>query len=192
MLFSLCTALLSLVFLNSCYSREIPPTKKINTASSLKKLVDSLKINPRILQISVSKSSQQLYIIYKSKIIKSYSVVFGANTIDDKLRQGDGCTPEGLFKVRTKYPHKDWSKFIWIDYPNKASVMKFNQAIKEGKIPANARIGGDIGIHGVPKGYDSLIDHKQNWTLGCLSLKTNDINEIYPYVFDGMLIRISK
>ena len=30
---------------------------------------------------------------------------------------GDKCTPEGKFKMITKHPHKEWSKFIWINYP---------------------------------------------------------------------------
>lgn len=124
--------------------------------------------------------------------LKSYPVVFGFNPVDDKLRQGDGCTPEGVFKIRAKYPNKDWSKFIWIDYPNKDSWKKFQQAKDAGIIPKDASIGGDVGIHGVPKGADYAIDEKQNWTLGCISLKNKDIDEIYNFVTNDMLIEIKK
>jgi murein L,D-transpeptidase YafK len=190
--FPLFTTLLVFLFLNSCYSKEKAKSQNINACTPLCKLLDSLHIKHSEISIGIVKSQWRLNIIYHSKIIKSYSVVFGDNPLDDKLIQGDGCTPEGSFKVRTKYPHKSWSKFIWIDYPNKDSIKKFNTAIKEGKIPANAKIGGDIGIHGVPKGFDNIIDNRQNWTLGCISLKTCDINEIYPFVFDGMPINITK
>jgi len=61
-----------------------------------------------------------------------------------------------------------------------------------GLIPKKATIGGEIGIHGVPKGYDYLIDEKENWTLGCISLKTNDINELYDAVSYHTKIYIFK
>jgi murein L,D-transpeptidase YafK len=50
-------------------------------------------------------------------IIKQYPVVLGGNPVDDKLLQGDLCTPEGNFLIHAKYPHKSWEKFIWINYP---------------------------------------------------------------------------
>ncbi len=186
---ALITTTILMLFMNSCYSKT---PLKVNSQIPLKKLVDSLKIKKQSLEIVIIKSQNILCIKSGAKTLKTYPVVFGRNTVDDKLIQGDGCTPEGTFKVRTKYPHKNWSKFVWIDYPNKQSKQKFNEAIKSGKIPANSKIGGDIGIHGVPKGADYVIDNKQNWTLGCISLKTSDINEIYAFVFDGMKIEILK
>ena len=128
--------------------------------------------------------------LYNNEEIKSYPVVFGSNPIDDKLRQGDSCTPEGIFKVRAHYPHKSWSKFIWIDYPTEDSWKKHNTAKSSGFITENAAIGGEIGIHGVPEGYDNMIDEKYNWTLGCISLKNVDVNEIYMIIKVGTKIEI--
>ena len=106
--------------------------------------------------------------------------------------QGDQCTPEGIFKVLSKYPHKSWSKFIWIDYPNAESWRKHNRAKQKGEIPKDAKIGGEIGIHGVPNGTDFLIDLKRNWTLGCIAMKNKDVNELYPYVKKNTLVTIQK
>lgn len=156
------------------------------------KLIDSLKVDKKKSKIVVAKTKYILSITYLSKIIKSYPVVLGTNPVDDKLREGDRCTPEGLFKVRDKYPHKSWSKFIWFDYPNEHSRTKFNQAKQNKRIPANATIGGDVGIHGVPRNSDYLIDEKQNWTWGCVSLKTTDINELYDFATIGMVVEIIK
>ncbi|MBT3756536.1 MAG: L,D-transpeptidase, partial [Candidatus Cloacimonetes bacterium] len=50
--------------------------------------------------------------------------------------------------------------------------------------------GGEIGIHGVPAGYDNMIDEKYNWTLGCISLKNVDVNEIYKLIKVGTRIEI--
>jgi murein L,D-transpeptidase YafK len=153
----------------------------VKSQKPLKFLLDSLKINPQTLSFLVVKSKYEMSVWNGSMKIKTYPVVFGTNPVDDKLREGDRCTPEGKFKIKSKYPHASWSKFIWIDYPNADSWKKHNAAKKNGLIPQNATIGGEVGIHGVPEGSDFAIDQKNNWTWGCISLKTKDINEIYPY-----------
>jgi len=158
----------------------------------LKALIDSLNIEASSIYLFVDKSDYKLSVMSDSVIIKEYPVVFGGNPTDDKLQQGDECTPEGSFKVITKYPHKSWTYFIWFDYPNNGSWKKHNKAKAEGKITQNAKIGGELGIHGVPEGFDSAINLKTNWTLGCISLKNKDIKEIYPIIRKEMLIFIQK
>lgn len=164
----------------------------INYNISLNKLFDSLKLNKNKAQIFVIKSKYILAIKVDSKIIKSYPIVLGLNPVDDKLKQGDRCTPEGKFKIKSKFPHKEWSKFIWFDYPNQSSFIKHNNAKRNGLISKNSSIGGEVGIHGVPSGADYVIDKKQNWTWGCISLKNKDIDEIYDFVFVGMTVEIIK
>jgi murein L,D-transpeptidase YafK len=166
--------------------------KSDNIKYSLAGLIDSLNIDTTGLVILIDKSDYRLSVLYDTLVIKEYPVVLGGNPVDDKLQQGDRCTPEGTFKVITKYPHKEWSKFIWINYPNEESRRKHEAAKREGKIPADAEIGGEIGIHGVPDGMDILIDLKFNWTLGCVSMKTKDINEIYPFASKTTKIIIQK
>jgi murein L,D-transpeptidase YafK len=150
----------------------------IKSQKPLKFLLDSLKINSQTLRFLILKSKYEMSVWHDSIKIKTYPVVFGTNPVDDKLREGDRCTPEGKFKIRDKYPHSAWSKFIWIDYPNADSWKKHNEAKRKRLIPADSKIGGEVGIHGVPEGSDFAIDEKNNWTWGCISLKTNDINEI--------------
>lgn len=156
------------------------------------KIIEDKKLDKNKLEILVDKSDYSLWLLIGKDTIKKYNVVFGGNPLDEKLRQGDGCTPEGTFKVRDLYPHKSWSKFIWIDYPNDDSRAKHNAAKIEGKIPADADIGGEIGIHGVPGGYDIMIDQRTNWTLGCISLKNSDVNEIYSLIKKGTKVTIRK
>lgn len=155
-----------------------------------KKVIDSLKLDKNKVYVEVSKSGYKLSLKIDSIVIKSFPVVLGFNPKDDKKMQGDGCTPEGTFKVISKYPHKSWTKFIWFDYPNDDSRKKFNDRKKKKEIPQDAKIGGEVGIHGVPGENDRIIDQKQNWTLGCVSLKTADINEIYDLVKVGTKVVI--
>ncbi len=181
--------LIMLLWICSCHGQN-DKTKYHNL--SLTEIMDSLKVDKKSISVLIDKSDYRLYIVADGITLKEYPVVFGKNASDDKLMQGDRCTPEGSFHMISKYPHKEWSKFIWIDYPNKSSWEKHNRAKKEGKIPRNAQIGGEVGIHGVPRGMDKLIDAKYNWTLGCISLKNKDVDEIYPYIAANTLIQIQK
>jgi murein L,D-transpeptidase YafK len=124
--------------------------------------------------------------------LKKYDCVFGGNPIDDKKYEGDKCTPEGVFHIQAKYPHQDWNKFILIDYPTAQSWKKFEANKAHGKIPFGAQIGGSIGIHGVPAKKEYLIDKTINWTLGCISLRNADVDEIYRYVKVGTKVTIAK
>lgn len=163
-----------------------------NYTIALNDLLDSLSIPSEGIHIAIDKSDYILSLVSDTIILKQYPVVFGRNPVDDKLRRGDCCTPEGWFRVRTKYPHKSWDKFIWIDYPTEDSWKKHRQAKLEGIIDESAEIGGEIGIHGVPAGTDKLIDLRVNWTLGCVSLKNRDINDFYPFIRPGTLVIIER
>ncbi len=164
----------------------------LEAKGDLIKLIDSLKMNRNSISIHIEKLKYTMYVVHDTLLLKKYNVVFGFDPINDKLKQGDGCTPEGEFGIRAKYAHASWSKFIWIDYPSKESWNKHKRAKMRGDIPNSATIGGEVGIHGVPKGYDYIIDEKENWTLGCISLKTNDINELYEVVNSKTRIFIFK
>lgn len=163
-----------------------------NYTIALADLFDSLSVPSEGIHIAIDKTDYILSIVSDTIILKQYPVVFGRNPVDDKLRQGDGCTPQGRFRVHTKYPHRSWDKFIWIDYPTEDSWKKHRQAKMDGIIDQSAKIGGEIGIHGVPAGTDNLIDLRMNWTLGCVALKNSDINDFYPFIKTGTMVIIKR
>lgn len=168
-----------------------PPEKQLQNEQFLAKhLVDSLKIPKSELSLFVNKSDFVLSIVHKKDTIKQYAVVLGYDPIGDKQMEGDMRTPEGVFKIRDLYPHASWSKFIWIDYPNEESYRKFEKGKAEGSIPEEATIGGEVGIHGVSEGEDDMVRNGENWTFGCVSLETADINDLYSVCFVGMKIEI--
>jgi murein L,D-transpeptidase YafK len=178
-----------LLSLHSCNAQE---EKYKNYRHSLSELISSDHLDASRISVLIDKSDYKLSIRIDSLVLKEYPVVFGKKENDDKLMQGDKCTPEGDFKIISKYPHQSWSKFIWLNYPNEESWKKHNEAILSGKIPKDADIGGEVGIHGVPKGMDYMIDAGYNWTLGCISLKNRDVEEIYPYINKSTHIEIRK
>jgi murein L,D-transpeptidase YafK len=163
----------------------------LNYDNEITEILKTKKIDKNKISILIEKSKYKLTFNYDGKPIKSYPVVLGFDPVNDKLSQGDGCTPEGKFKIKGIRSHKFWSKFLLLDYPTKDSRKKHRTAKNLRRIPQNAAIGGDIGIHGVPDGMDNLIDEKSNWTLGCISLKNKDINEIYKWVKKGTVVKIN-
>jgi len=164
----------------------------INYSRALRTVIRENAVDADSLSLVIDKSEYKLTVKSDTIVLKEYPVVFGRNPVDDKLKQGDRCTPEGTFYMKAKYPHSKWSKFIWINYPTRDSWRKHNAAIRQGKISDNAKIGGEVGIHGVPEGMDFLIDQKYDWTEGCVSLKTKDINELYYYITESTPIIIEK
>lgn len=183
------TPLLLLLLLIACGDNK-QRTTTAEGPSDLKLHIDSLGIDRTTLEIQIDKSDRTLAITHKDTVIKTYRMVLGHNPVDDKRMEGDMSTPEGTFKVRDHYPHKRWSKFIWIDYPTEASWVKHNRSKEIGEIPEDATIGGEIGIHGVPEGSEYLIAEGVDWTAGCISLSNQDIDELYTVVSIGMGITI--
>ena len=171
---------------------ESENARLFNYSIPLDRLLDSIKVVNTVLCIHIDKGDYTLSLYADTLLVKQYPVVFGWNPVADKLRQGDGCTPEGNYKVLAKYDHDAWSKFIWIDYPNKESLVKFHEAKTNGVISPESTPGGEIGIHGVPINYDYVIDQGDNWTAGCIALKNRDINEIYNYVDVGTEVIIRR
>ncbi|MCE3296203.1 MAG: L,D-transpeptidase catalytic domain [Crocinitomicaceae bacterium] len=157
---------------------------------SLREIVQERKIPGKSLKIYVKKKKRTLSVFYKDSCLITYPCVLGFAPDGDKMQEGDGKTPEGKFGIKSMYPHKSWTYFIWFDYPNATSRERFEKRKKDGTIPKNARIGGEVGIHGVPEGSDSAIDEKQDWTLGCISLKNSDITDLYKSISTETKIEI--
>ncbi len=140
--------------------------------------------------IVVHKLSRKLTLYQGITPLKTYPVVLGNDPYNDKLCRGDTCTPEGVYRVRAKYPHPKWDYFIWLDYPNTQNWLKFGRAKQTGKVPPDADIGGQIGIHGTEDPGLNL--NRENWTKGCVSLLNRHLEEIYPLVTEKTLVVIRK
>lgn len=138
----------------------------------------------------VNKQSRKLTLFYGTTPIRTYPVVLGHNPVDDKLCQGDMCTPEGIYHVVCKYPHDRWNKFILLDYPNTRNWLKFARAKKRGRLSPRANIGGEIGIHGTDDDLKNILG--ENWTLGCISLQNRHLDDIYPLINEDTLVVIRK
>lgn len=122
----------------------------------------------------------------------TYPVVFGSKDLGDKMVEGDRKTPEGTFHIVAKRPHAKWERFLSIDYPNAESYQKFNERKAQGIIPANAKIGGSIGIHGTWPHEEFAVDLYQNWTMGCVSTKNEYIDKLFNVLPVGTKVIIQR
>ncbi|MES2006225.1 MAG: L,D-transpeptidase [Bacteroidota bacterium] len=143
--------------------------------------------------VLVEKAKYLMHIFDSSgERIVTYPVVFGSKDMGDKMMQGDRKTPEGSFHIVVKRRHEKWNSFLSIDYPTSESYQKFNDRKAKGLIPANAQIGGGIGIHGTWPHEDFAIDQYQNWTEGCISTKNVYIQEIFGMLPIGTRVEIRR
>ena len=143
--------------------------------------------------IIINKADYKLLLIKDGKFHSQYNIELGFNPIDDKHKEGDGCTPEGLYEVIAK---KDRSQTIFyrallIDYPSQKDLKEFKELKKKGTVPETASAGGMIEIHGNGSGK-SPKDGGHNWTLGCIALSNEDIDRIFPFVGKGTRIAIVR
>jgi murein L,D-transpeptidase YafK len=144
------------------------------------------------ISITIDKSDYELSVYDDKGWYATYPVVFGNNSLSDKKMEGDKNTPEGTFHIAAKRVHDKWCRFLSLDYPTAEDREKFKKRKEKGEIPANASIGGGIGIHGVWPHEDFVVDRYKNWTLGCISMKNEDVIEIYSFTDPGTKVTIKK
>jgi len=145
-----------------------------------------------VVYIIVDKSDYELRVYDAEGWYATYPVVFGSKSLDDKQMEGDRKTPEGTFKILNKRPHNKWHRIMGLDYPTKESWEKFKQRKARGVIPSAARIGGGIAIHGTWPNDNIVVDDFTNWTQGCVSLKNEDLDEIFTFVPIGTKVIIRR
>jgi lipoprotein-anchoring transpeptidase ErfK/SrfK len=135
--------------------------------------------------ILVLKEKNALVLLSRGAPARTYDVEIGANALGVKQRQGDQATPEGRYRIVAKRDHgrSRYYRALLLDYPNAADREQFAAAKRRGEIPRDARIGGQIEIHGEG-------GRGQNWTEGCVALSNRDIDDLYERVGVGTRVTI--
>jgi hypothetical protein len=135
--------------------------------------------------IVVVKDTHTMTLFVRGEPVKSYTVELGFNWIADKHQEGDGSTPEGRYRVVARMDHlaSDFHKALLIDYPNAEDRAEFSRARRSGEIPASARIGGLIEIHGGG-------GRQHDWTDGCVAVSSREIDDLFGRVSVGTPVTI--
>lgn len=134
--------------------------------------------------VKVDKSEQKMYLLDGKKIVKEYSVAFGANPKGHKQLEGDQKTPEGTYVLDYKKEDSSFYRSMHINYPNEQDKL---YAKKKGVSP-----GGFIMVHGQKNGFGmlSLATQQMNWTDGCIALSNAKMDEFMRLVNVGTKIHI--
>jgi murein L,D-transpeptidase YafK len=134
--------------------------------------------------ILILKKDHLMELLAGGKVIHTYKVVLGQGGLAPKVRQGDGRTPEGHYIIDAKYANSEYHKALHISYPNAEDRKR---AARLGVSP-----GGSILIHGLPngKGYIGAAHRLYDWTLGCIAVTDEEIDEVWKLVAVGTPVEI--
>jgi murein L,D-transpeptidase YafK len=135
---------------------------------------------PEVTGIVVNKADRKMYLVHHQRVLEEYDVWLGFAPEGHKQIEGDGKTPEGVYRIDRRNPNSRFHLSLGISYPNE--MDKF-VAEGMGKSP-----GGDIFIHGQ---RHPMRKDKDDWTWGCIAVDNDEIEKIYSMVNDGVPIAIN-
>ena len=144
------------------------------------------RIEPKVDRVVVLKTKHELLLLSGDHVVKSYRVALGRGGLEPKRRQGDGRTPEGLYRIDHRNPASKYHLALHISYPESTDKQR---AQRLGINP-----GGDIMIHGLPPEY-SWVGRKHllsDWTEGCIAVTDSEIEEIWELVPDGTPVEVRQ
>jgi murein L,D-transpeptidase YafK len=134
--------------------------------------------------ILILKKDHVLELLRDGKVIRTYKVALGSGGLARKEREGDGRTPEGRYIIDSRNAASHYHKALHVSYPNDEDRKR---AAKLGVAP-----GGAIMIHGLPNGMGAIgAAHRlRDWTLGCIAVTDEEIDEIWEMVPVGTPVEI--
>ncbi len=143
--------------------------------------------------VIVHKSAYVVDVYYKGRHFDSFAAVFGRNPDHSaKEWEGDLRTPEGSYIIVEKYYSPRWRWFLRLNYPNYNDRVRYEAMLDEGLVPVIAghrrALGGSIGIHGTDRPRFNRLHI--NWTLGCISVDNDAIEELERILPVGTLVII--
>jgi murein L,D-transpeptidase YafK len=150
--------------------------------------------DPRIV---VFKKERKLEFYSNETLLRTYRIGLGFSPVADKVREGDGATPEGDFYIFVKNNKSAYYLSLGVSYPNaedadrglrdglitKVQHTAILEAIRKKTAPPQyTKLGGLIYIHG----HGARTD----WTWGCVALENEDMKELYDAVSVGTPVTI--
>lgn len=135
-------------------------------------------------RILVEKSARRMTLFDGTTRVAVYRIALGFAPVGDKEREGDGKTPEGVYRISGKNPRSQFHLSLRISYPDAHD--------RAAAATAGVAPGGDIYVHGTP-GRDGPYPpgaRISDWTLGCVALTNDEIEEVWRLVSVGTRIEI--
>ena len=123
--------------------------------------------------VLILKKDHVLELLAAGKVIRTYKVALGRGGLAPKEREGDERTPEGHYVIDARNADSHYHKALHVSYPNAEDRKR---AARFGVAPGGAIMGASHRL------YD--------WTLGCIAVTDDEIDEIWNLVPVGMPVEI--
>jgi murein L,D-transpeptidase YafK len=133
---------------------------------------------PAVTLIQVHKAERKMHLFHNDRMLKSFDIALGFAPEGHKAFEGDGKTPEGVYRIDRRNPNSAFHLSVGMSYPNDLD-REFAEAA--GRPP-----GGDIFIHGESRRPIA----RRDWTEGCIAVTDKEIEMIYAMVQDGTVINV--
>jgi hypothetical protein len=142
--------------------------------------------------VVVRKSKRNVALCKSGKLVKNLRSGLGSKPTGDKVEEGDGKTPEGVFYVPRLVPNSSYYKAFLLSYPSTEDAVR---GVTSGLItsaqrsqiqsahaacvepPQNTALGGDLELHGNGSSAD--------WTAGCVALDDTGIDLLWSSIGVG-------
>lgn len=134
--------------------------------------------------VRVHKNKRKMELLSKGFVVKTYTIALGGSPEGPKTEEGDKKTPEGHYVLDWRNPKSAFYKSIHISYPNTQDRLNAKSQ--------NKKPGGDIFLHGLGRGWSFLgpLHVMHDWTLGCIAVSNDEMDEIWALVPNGTPIHI--
>jgi murein L,D-transpeptidase YafK len=135
-------------------------------------------------RIVVEKSARKLSVFANGNKLKTYRVALGRNPVGAKQEEGDNKTPEGIYKIDGRNPQSNFHLALHVSYPSEEDKAR---AAERG-----VSAGFDIMIHGIRngRGWVGAFHRLHDWTVGCIALTDEEIEELWRGTPDGTTVEI--
>jgi murein L,D-transpeptidase YafK len=114
--------------------------------------------------VVVRKSKRTLELLHDGTVFESFPIALGREPRGPKRKEGDGRTPEGIYRIDSRSLQTRYTRALHISYPDgndrdRARALKVDP-------------GGAIFTHGLPSDYGPFDPPHwyRDWTEGCISV----------------------
>lgn len=147
--------------------------------------------------VVVRKSARNVALCNQGGVVANFQGGLGFSPVGDKVQEGDGKTPEGVFYVAGTLPNSQYYKAFLLSYPDKGDATR---GLNAGLIssaektaidnaqnacttpPQTTALGGYIELHGMGGSSD--------WTWGCVAVENSQIDQLWATLGVGDTIAV--
>ena len=133
--------------------------------------------------ILIDKTARRLQLLQEDEVIFETEIALGFDPVGQKREEGDGRTPEGVYKIDRRNEQSKYYLSLGLNYPTKPQRAA---AAGEGRDP-----GGDIFIHGQPNLTPGALTLPGDWTNGCIAVSNAAMRTIWRRVAMGTKVVVT-